>query len=540
MLARMARPTIRRLALVALAGAMAVALLPLLGPARPVEAHAVVISTSPPAGALLERAPAEVVVAFTEPVTAEPDSIVVIDAEGAVASGPAEARGTSVVASLDAGSSGWHAVSWWVVSTDGHPISGAWTFRVGEGDDLAPEGLEARAAAAARSSDTARWAFFVTQWFSTLAAVVAVGTVFVITLLGFTRPLTPLALGSTVLAAVTSVLAAGTNGPYASVSRGWFDGPASDHLLGRAALFAVVAVVLAATRPRADRPPGPVLARAATLVLATGGLVLPVLTGHARAEGDAATLVVMLHLVVAAAWLGATPAMLLLVRQGGSVQHPLAVFSRAATWLLAGAVAAGGAGVWMLTGGLGNASQAWVWALFVKVSLVGVAVTAGAWNRWNVVPRADELPRPQATVALRVEAIAVVLIVAASLALTHNGPPQATEIGRGGPVVVDAALSDGLRMQLIVDPARVGANDIHLFLLDPTGMPVEVEEVTVTLSSAELGVGRIEQALSNLGAGHYSGRSTDLGSGGTWELHLVIRPDPFSQVDRTESFEVGG
>jgi copper transport protein len=535
----MARSPIRRRRAVGLlATVLAGALVPLIGPASPAAAHAVVVSTSPPAGARLDDAPAEVLVTFNEPVTVEADSMVVIDEDGSVVSGPAQARGSTLVVTIEAATTGWHAVSWWVVSTDGHPISGAWTYRVGEGDDVAPGGLEARAAAAARSSDAARWTYFLTQWTATLSAIVAVGTVFVIVLLGYARVLPPLAIGAAGSAAIASLLAAGANGPYAAVSRGWFDGPASDQHLGRAVLFAVVTAVLALTRPRSGRRPSPTLARTAVLVLATGGLVLPVLTGHAAGAGDAATLTVMTHLVLASAWLGAIPALLLVVRRSESPQAVLATFSRSATWLLAGTVVAGGAGVWMLTGGLGNASQTWGWTLFVKIALLGVAITAGTWNRLNVVPHADELARPQATIALRVEAVALVAIVATSVALTHNGPPQAADVGRSGAVVVDVDLGDEVRMQLVVDPASVGTNDIHLFLLDTVGMPVDVEELVVTLSSRELGIGRIDQSLTDLGAGHHSGRTTDLGAPGTWELEVVVRPDPFSQLDHTLALEI--
>jgi copper transport protein len=506
-----------------------------LGPAEVAGAHAAVVSTNPPAGSVLDAAPAEVIITFTEPVTIQPDSVVVVDADGTVVSEPASAQGLTISAPISMDLAGWHAVSWSAVSTDGHPISGAWTFRVGEGDDTAPDGLEARAAAASRTSDTARWSFFVSQWASTLAIAVLVGTMFVIALVGYLPRLVPLALGTAAIAAVTSVLAAGSNGPYSAVGNGWFAGPASGEYAGRAILAATVLVVAWGVRPR--RPGDlerPLLARASPLVLAAIAFGLPVLSGHAANEGGTATMAVMAHLAVAGCWLGAIPAMYLVVRDGG--RHHLAAFSRAATWLLAGVLVAGGASVLLLTGGLTNATQSWGWALFAKFGLLGVAIAAGAWNRWRVVPQVDQIDRRNLTVGMRVEAVTLVLVIAASVAMTHNGPPR--ERSADGPLILDVRPSDNLEVQLIVDPARVGTNDIHLFVLGEGDQPIDAEEVAVTLSSPELEVGPIEQTVTYLGAGHYTTRTDDLGRPGEWQIDVTIRPDPFTQSDLSEVVQV--
>jgi copper transport protein len=516
-----------------------VAALTAVGPASPASAHAVLVSTSPPPGALLDAAPAEVTVTLNETVSAESDSIVVIDAEGRVVSGPAEARGATIVAPIEAGTTGWHAVSWWAVSADGHPVSGAWTFRIGAGDDTAPEGLEERAAASVRPDETTRWAYFVAQWASTLATVVAAGTAFVALVLGTRRELSLLWLGSAVTGALLSLLAAGLNGPYSAVSAGWFDGPASDHLLARALLLGVVVVLVGTpTRPRGGRPPEVAVApRIAVLVLSAAALAAPVLVGHTSSKGPGATLAVVAHLAVAGSWLGGTPALLLATSRSTTRSRDLAAFSRAATWLLAATLVAGAAGVQLLTDGLPNASKNWAWALFAKIALVGVAVTAGTWTRVNVVPRADELPRSEATLALKVEALALVGVVVASMALTHHGPPSTDGVATAGPAVVDVT-DAGVRVQLIVDPARVGDNDVHLFLLDEVGMPLDVTEVTVAIRSDELGVGRIELELAQLGAGHHSATIGDFGRAGDWEVQVVVRPDPFSQVELTGTIRI--
>lgn len=527
------RRSARASILILLLGGLAV----LVAPATPVAAHAVVIGTSPGTGEVLAQAPAEVSVSFNESVSIEADSIVVINADGTVVSQAATATGATISAAVDPTTTGWHAVSWWAVSNDGHPVSGAWTFRVGEGDETAPDGLEDQAAAAATPSASARWAFTIFQWASTLAAVIAAGTAFAMATIGYRRTLGPLTLGAATVGSVLALATAATNGPYTAVSLSWFAGPASNHHLARATLLALAVIVIAITRSRADDTAGPEWSGLVPFGLAAAALCVPVLVGHTSTSGGPATVGVMSHLVLGGAWLGATPAVLHLLRAGAPPRAVLASFSRAATWLLALTLVAGTASVIVLSGGPGNMARAWGFTLFVKIALVGVAITAGAWNRWNVLPHADKLPRRQASAAVGVEVVALALIVAASVALTHNGPPRADLAMSSGPAIVDEEVDD-LRLQLIIDPALTGSNEIHLFILDTAGVPRSVEEATVTLSSPELGVREIEQRLTDLGAGHYMGTTEDLGLAGTWQAHVVVRPDRFSQSELTETFEV--
>ncbi|MGY6502499.1 MAG: copper resistance CopC/CopD family protein [Acidimicrobiales bacterium] len=530
------RPT--RWAFAAASAVAAVVATSLLAPISPVAAHAVVLAVSPPAGSLLADAPVEVSITFNEVVGVEADSLVVIDADGTRVSEPARAEGSTVSAALASDVEGWHAVSWWAVSADGHPVSGAWTFRVGDGTDEAPEGLEDRAMAAARSGDAARWSYYVAQWVSTAATVVAVGAAFLALLAPPGVPRRRFLLAAAGVAAVASLVAAGLNGPYAAVGRSFFDGPASAEYLARgAAMAAVAGLAVALGRDSVPRVPVAGMATVAGAV----GLAVPVLSGHAATEGASATFAVMAHVVVAGAWLGAVPALLLAIHTAEpGADRLLGRFSRAATWLLAVTITAGLGGTWLLTGGPGQVAQTWGWILFVKVSLIGVAVTAGAWNRWNVVPVTDRHGGTPARPALAVECLALVGVLLASVALTHNGPPRDTGGGRGDPVVIDETFEDGERIQVIIEPARVGPNDLHVFVLDPVGLPLSAEELTVTVSSSDLGIGEIDVPMSNLGAGHYTTRFPDLGLAGTWQVTVQVRPDPFSLVELVEEFEVRG
>ena len=119
----------------AVAGAVAAVAL-LLVPAR-ADAHAELVSTEPAASQQLETPPDLVVLHFTESVDMTDETIDVLDATGTrIEAGEPEhpdGDGAAVAASLPDLDDGAYVVAWRVVSSDSHPVSGAFTFRVGEG-----------------------------------------------------------------------------------------------------------------------------------------------------------------------------------------------------------------------------------------------------------------------------------------------------------------------------------------------------------------------------------------------------------------------
>lgn len=506
-----------------------------LAPTEPAGAHAVLVGTSPEPGALLDGAPARVEVTFNEPISAEPDGLVVIDEAGEQISGEASTEGATLSAPFPEGATGWFAVTWSIVSADGHPLSGAWTFRVGEGSAEAPQELLDRAAEA-QPSTAARWGWTLAQWASALTAVVLVGTTFVMV---FAEPLPAhrrMALAIGAAGAVAAVAAAAVNGPHVGV--GAFHGPAGEVLLPRAILLVLATTAIGAAGPEPHR-----LTRLAAVAFASAGLAVGVGSGHAAADGGAAVVAVGAHLVVAGCWLGAIPAVLVSVRQGPEVaERTLRTFSRAATWLLVATVVAGVVSAAILAGGIGSVSRDWGLILIAKLVFVVMAALAGAWNRFNVIPHLRTLRPIDVRAPLLLEGALLVAIVTASIALTHNGPPReadAAPAGRapGEPIVLGAE-DDEVTVTLVLDPGEVGTNDVHLYVVDRVGMPLDVEEATMTLASEELGIAAIPVPLSPVGTGHYSTRTDDLGLAGTWEVSVVVRPTTFTQIDVSGPVEI--
>ncbi|MFE5600402.1 copper resistance CopC/CopD family protein [Streptomyces coelicoflavus] len=122
-------PRVRTLVLLLLAAACA-----LLAGAAPASAHAALTGSDPRQGAVVDKAPAQVSLTFSESVSMDDDSLRVLDPKGTrVDDGrPSGTDGTTYSVKLHAGlPDGTYTVAYQVVSADSHPVAGAYTFSVG-------------------------------------------------------------------------------------------------------------------------------------------------------------------------------------------------------------------------------------------------------------------------------------------------------------------------------------------------------------------------------------------------------------------------
>ena len=104
----------------------------------PAAAHDEVLSTSPEQGAVLESSPEQIELSYSGEIMDIGHQVLVTGPEGqSVTEGPLERDGSQVVQPLAKTGSeeGTYQVVWRVVSSDGHPIEGTYTYQVGDGAD---------------------------------------------------------------------------------------------------------------------------------------------------------------------------------------------------------------------------------------------------------------------------------------------------------------------------------------------------------------------------------------------------------------------
>ena len=117
------------------AGALLVAFAVALALPAVVWGHASLLSTQPQASGVLAHPPPQVSLTYSEHIEPRFAVISVTDAQGTqeIASAPANPPGEpdTIFVKMKTVPQGWYLVWWRVISADGHPVRGAFTFAVG-------------------------------------------------------------------------------------------------------------------------------------------------------------------------------------------------------------------------------------------------------------------------------------------------------------------------------------------------------------------------------------------------------------------------
>ena len=131
--------------------------------------HAALLHTSPSPSAVVNASPAEVKLTYSEAVEPRFAIVSVTDAAGRLQTAGPPRRSVVNPDELDVPlrhlSEGWYLVYWRVISADGHPVRGAFTFAVGPNPGPAPQFVipSISETAATPRLVVARWAMFLSM-----------------------------------------------------------------------------------------------------------------------------------------------------------------------------------------------------------------------------------------------------------------------------------------------------------------------------------------------------------------------------------------
>jgi copper transport protein len=128
---------------------------------------------------------------------------------------------------------------------------------------------------------------------------------------------------------------------------------------------------------------------------------------------------------------------------------------------------------------------------------------------------------------LRAEVALIAGVLATTAVLTALSPAQATS----GPFATTTGLGTA-QLELTVDPATAGANEIHAYLFDSqSGAQYdEVKEFSIDASLPAESIGPLELDARKAGPGHYVVRDAELGIQGDWELEVDARISAFEEL----------
>lgn len=570
--------------------ALSLAILAIVHLPYPAQGHASVLSTLPSDGSELTSSPESIEIAFNERVSVPEDGVRLIDERGdsrPVRFEIEEALSGSVVR-YDPGrlADGWYAVSWRAFSADTHPISGAFTFRVGASDLAAGEFVFELA-------DPARPFLAASH---PLRAILYILTALALGLMGAawaasgprTSALLPEAAANLRRMSVGSAIAGIAIVALATINSAFILNAGSTERLGTvlqlvmrsssgagtlvrlSALFALcTAVLLMSEEPTR---------KAGWVVASIGGTALVysfAMAGHASIVPYRilSSVSVSLHLAAGAAWLGGVPGVLYLASRRRhldkrALSEVVERYSRIATASVVMVLVGGTAAAYtMLESPLDLFTSRYGLSLLAKFAIVLMIGAVGAYNHYVLVPAlrsesedgaegaeeeqgaASILSAPaRLRASLGFESLGLVAVVIATAAVTSSGAPAAgwsdglAHLGHqhgasvGGvnprlqdaledvqPVISFAQTSSG-EARVSVSPGRAGSrNTLFLEVKGPEGQPLNIEEAEMTLSNSSAGIEGIVRDMRYWRPGEMSLTTGDLAVSGEWQLEVYLR-----------------
>ncbi len=492
------------------------------------------LASDPPAGAQLAVAPAAVTLRFNESVTFVADSIRLIDATGAPVAGvgvPVHSEGgASASAALPALPDGGYVVAWTIVSADGHPASGAFTFVVGSG--MAPDASIVAGAAVGGGSASAGVLLKVLRGLGYLGLTMSIGIWAFVLLVdrqaAADRVLRALVASGGALVAVSSLARIPAQAAYTGL--GWHTiveqdvGTAWIALAGVGTVLALAPIdwerVGAERARRRARGAGSRRRGGRRLRRARCGRSRP-LAGTRRDGGARGRRVRMGR--------RAHGARAALVRRVGERRWVVAArFSNIA--MVAAAVV-------VASGIVQSIRQLETWSevtgtdfgrtLIVKVALVLVLLVLAAASRRSVSRRGGRLGR-----TVVAEVAFTVLILGVTGFLAGASPVEAeqaaaSEVTGGGTVEVE----QGDRVASIgVTPGRAGSNEVDVSVFNRVDVGELPDELTVEIAPADGSVGAVDLAVEPVSQSRVIAPAAQFTFPGTWNVTVRARYGEFESV----------
>ncbi|MDQ0600536.1 copper transport protein [Streptomyces canus] len=609
----------------------------LLAGAGPASAHAALTGSDPQQGVVVDKAPTQVSLTFSEKVAMSDDSLRVLDPKGKrVDTGkPSDVSGTTYAVQLHSGlPDGTYTVTYQVVSEDSHPVAGAYTFSVG-----APSKTTVSASGPTAGGGVVGWLYGFGRYVSYAGFIVMVGgAAFVLACWqrgSGVRPLQRLVVSGWLALTSATLLLLLLRGSYTSSGKlgDVFDLSLLGQvlqtktgasmvsrllLLAAAALF--IAVLFGAYDKREDQEK-----RDLTFGLSTGGTVVAagLAASWAMAEHASTGLqtgiampVDVVHLLAVAAWLGGLTALLVTLYRADTPIERSAVrrFSRLAFSSVVTLVATGIYQSWRQLGSWSAFTDTtYGQLLLVKIGLVTLLVGI-AWisRRWTArlgdsavapsveVPEQEEAPerekehvaahakggdsqrdaqlaRQRAAVdaarqrrqrdadpdrfglrrSVLAEASVAVVLLAITTVLTQTEPGRTEEDAKAatssssssstsssGALTLDMPFDTGGEdgkglVRIDLDPARVGANEMHVYVERPNGRGFDVPEVKVSFTLESKGIGPLPVVPDHITTGHWSANGIQLPMAGDWKIAVTVRTSDIDQTTVSKNAQIG-
>jgi copper transport protein len=506
---------------------------------NPALAHASLIESDPADGTVLSDPPQHLTLRFNEPVAPLVLRLVSADGTSLTLDRYRLTDMTLIIDALPIGR-GTHALSWRVVSEDGHPVGGTILFSVGAPSGAVPGAME-----------PGEWRVRVSIWLAKIliyaGLFIGVGGVcfgtFVAPLPRTARLACALTLSIGLSMVILSVGLQGLDAldePLANVFRyvAWRTGFGMSYgstvVVATCAMAAALVGLVVRTA---------ILTKLLSIAALLGtGLALAA-SGHASAADPQAVMrpAVFVHVLGISLWIGALmPLGLILYERRTDAAAALSHFSLLIPYVIVPLVAAG---VVLAIIQLSNISALWTTAygrvLLAKLALLLVLFALAALNRWRLTKPA-QTGEPKA-LRLLVQLIGVEMFLAAmifAVAATwrFTPPPRSLEAAAAPPASIHIH-SDRATANLTITPRRVGPVTASITVITGTG---EAKEVTLVLSNAPAGIEPIRRSAVLSGQSIWRIDDLLIPTAGRWSVRIDVLISDFERIRLEDAIEIDG
>ncbi len=517
-------------------------------------AHAQLLASDPQPGGVFDQAPAHVTLTFDEDVEISLGAIRVFDGTGksidVSAARHPDGQGKVVEIDLPKLSNGSYVVDWRVVSADSHPVHAAYTFQVGPDSNLAP-GLLDQVISSSHTGRAAGAGLAVSRSLVTAAMAIVFGGLLIcgLGIVPFGRRQRLVIIAAAVVGAVAGLLALPLEVGYtAGRSLGVITDGSAWRAVGkttiglawviRAAAILLTAEILLLTRSRCRQTWWQVIAIVGLVVVGTASAY----GGHGAAGRwhYMGVFLTILHVSAMAVWLGGL-AMLVIsfksVERNGVIRFSSIAIVAVSTIVVTGSVQAlrQVGSLDALTGT--SYGVLLIWKVVIVAAILAVASVArkSTHGRLALAGHVVEervgasvgaaavddsgFDRVRLRRAVSIEALlAVVIVIVTSLLMAAN-----PSLAASSAPFSTTLTSNGYLATVNVVPARVGTNEIHLYLSSPSSSLDQPDNMTVTIQDPSRGVNPITIDVIKAGPGHYTTNAATFPYAATWRLVVTAR-----------------
>ena len=516
-------------------------------------AHASLLRSTPVDGSVLVAPPLRFVLTFNEPVS--PIVMRLVEADGTGSDlAQIQAHDETIVVTPPPIKNGTHALSWRVISADGHPIGGSIVFSVGE----------ATAAGIVVQTNTLPtltaliWSARLVLYFGLF---VGIGGAFFATWIAEGRPLPQIAervmIGCLIAGLASTILSLGLQGvdvlgadlTQLSNLSTWHAGLISSYAV---TLVVAAGALLLALMSRWITSLAGGRAISAVALVAIGAALT--LSGHASTAPPQVLTrpAIFIHGISIAFWVGSlVPLATLIPDDGLQAASTLKRFSQTIPFAVALLVASG---VLLAVVQLGRVNALWTTTygpvLDAKLAAVVILLGLAARNRFSLTPsvKAGGAVARRAMVRSIVVEVALVATILGLVATWRFTPPPRVSTAVSavafpvpvhirGAVLVHSREAKAIA-DMVITPGKVGPSSVALLVLNGQFGPIDAKGITLTLSNPTAGVQPIKREARHVEGANWTVDLLTIPAAGKWISKVDILVSDFEEITLQGEFDV--